>query len=429
MSNRRKGQRSFAPDGLRGLLGGLGARVASLGRRLHRGGNRRVARRRGDAPILGDVGAQARAAAAGKASAVDAGERLGGLRSATATFFGWLVPVVIAVGAFATPMLGVRAYHYVMTSGHFNVHEVLVEGNRRLSYEAIRETLEVEPGTQLLATDLDDMQARCEAHPWVSWCSVARELPDRLVVELVEHEPAAWLALGELTLVDSTGAVFATAASADAIGASDLELPIITGVGLEEVATPALRAETEARLRGVLNVLELYRSMGLAGRWPVGEARLDPTRGLTLVISPMGTEAVLGQGPYRDKLFRLEWVLESLRQEGRTAEYVVLDAFDVDGAGDGRVVVKADLPPAGEAMREQAAERAREARRRVLGLPPDPNIFGPAIVPSPLPLTDDAADTANGDDGPARPTLTGGRPAVGPDDLNDEQHTENGEGE
>ncbi|TNF24310.1 MAG: FtsQ-type POTRA domain-containing protein [Deltaproteobacteria bacterium] len=426
MSNRRRGQARADLMGLRGLLAAAGTRLSGLKRVLRRGGNRRVGRHQ-DAPILGDVGAQARAAARGESSAQRRASAVGGLKGALATTLGWAVPVVVAVGAFATPMLGVRAYHYVMTSGHFNVHEILVEGNRRLSYDAIREALEVEPDTQLLATDLDAMQERCEAQAWVSWCRVRRELPDRLVVELVEHEPAAWLALGELTLVDSAGAVFATAAAADAVGASALDLPIITGIAADALATPAGRAETESRLRGVLNVLELYRSMGLAGRWPVGEVRVDTLRGLTLVISPMGTEAVLGQGPYRDKLFRLEWVLESLRQEGRTAEYVVLDAFDIDGDGDGRVVVKADLPPAGEALMEQAAERAREAQRKVLGLPPDPNIFGPAIVPAPRPRSGDDGDDAatETDEGPARPTLTGGRPAVGPDELN----TEDGEEE
>ncbi|PKN57994.1 MAG: hypothetical protein CVU56_07950 [Deltaproteobacteria bacterium HGW-Deltaproteobacteria-14] len=420
MSNRKRGQARFE---LRGLLASAGSRLAALQQRVRRGGNRRVVKTRADRPIVADVAGQARAALQHGAPE----PRRGALRAALGTLFGWALPVVVATVAFTTPLLGVRAYHYVMTSGHFNVHEVLVEGNRKLSYDAIRATLGVAPGTQLLATDLDAMEARCQSHPWVSWCKVERELPDRLVVSLVEHEPAAYLALGELMLVDTAGEVFTTAAAAAELVGSSPSLPIITGIAPDALAAPGQRAQTEARLRAVLNVLELYRTMGLDGRWPVGEVRLDAVRGLTLVLSPLGTEAVLGHGPYRDKLYRLEWVLESLRQEGRTAEYVVLDAFDVDGAdGGGRVVVKADLPPAGEALMEQAAERAREAQRSVLGLPPDPDLFGPAIAPSRLGPGAGAgvADDLETDDGRARPTLTGGRPALEPNELDTD-----GEGE
>ena len=418
MSNRKKGQARLE---LGGLLASAGSRLAALQQRIRRGGNRRVVKTKPDYPVIADVAGQARAALQHGAPK----SRHGALRAGLGTLFGWALPVIVATVAFTTPLLGVRAYHYVMTSGHFNVHEVLVEGNRQLSYEAIRATLDVAPGTQLLATDLDAMEARCQGHPWISWCKVERELPDRLVVSLVEHQPAAYLALGELMLVDTSGEVFTTAASAAEVTGSSPNLPIITGIAGDALAAPGRHAETESRLRAVLNVLELYRTMDLAGRWPVGEVRLDAVRGLTLVLSPLGTEAVLGHGPYRDKLYRLEWVLESLRQEGRTAEYVVLDAFNVEGAeGDGRVVVKADLPPAGEALMEQAAERAREAQRSVLGLPPDPNIFGPAIAPSRLGAGAGAGDDLETDDGRARPTLTGGRPALEPNELDTD-----GEGE
>lgn len=401
--NRRKGQPRFdARTALRSAKDGL----AGLWRRLGRGKNRRVRR---------PTAAAARAAAASQGAPLGAGGTSAGrgvgsprrIATVVGLALGWLIPVAVAGGAFMTPLLGVKAYEYVMASGHFHVREVLVEGNRRLDYEAIRRAMGIEPGTHALASDLDGLAERLEADPWVSWARVRRELPDRLVVELVEHEPAAYLALGELWLVNARGEIFA-----EAEAGADLKLPIITGVDPGALAHEASRLEVEARLRGVNNVLSLYEAMGLGTRWPVGEVRLDATRGLTLVLSRIGTEAVLGHGPYRDKLFRLEWVLESLHHDGRVAEYVVLDAFaGADLAADaGRVVVKADLAPAADALMEQAAERAREAERSVLGLPEDPEVLGPTVTPRPSEDDGAGAETA---------PLTGGRPAVGPSDLDD----------
>jgi len=137
-------------------------------------------------------------------------------------------------------------------------------------------------------------------------------------------------------------------------------------------------------------------------------------------LSGSGTEVVLGQAPYRDKLFRLEWVLESLLAEGKTAEYVVLDAFTGIGPGadDGRVIVKADLASGRERMMELAAERARHAERHLLGLPPDPDLYGPRLVPGEL----SGVVRRDEDEDERRPALTGGRPALEPiDDLDGEE--------
>ncbi|MCA9518193.1 MAG: FtsQ-type POTRA domain-containing protein, partial [Myxococcales bacterium] len=181
-------------------------------------------------------------------------------RSGVGTLLAWAIPVVIACAAFVTPFLGVRAYDYVMESDHFQVREILVDGNRHLTLPEVREAMGVEPGMHVLTADMDVLAERLRRHPWVSWAEVTRELPDRILVTLNEHEPAAYLAVGELYLVDRRGVVFASPTAAD----KDLTLPIITGVAPERVATEATRAELAPELAGAINVAEQYREMGLA---------------------------------------------------------------------------------------------------------------------------------------------------------------------
>ncbi|MEZ4266090.1 MAG: FtsQ-type POTRA domain-containing protein [Myxococcota bacterium] len=270
----------------------------------------------------------------------------------------WMLPMAAALLAFTTPFVGARAYEYIMRSGHFYVREILVSGNQHLSADAVRDLAGIRPGTHVLAADLTEMEDALRMNPWVANARVDRELPDRLSVHIDEHVPAAYLALGDLMLVDTSGEPFAVADPRD-----DQELPIITGLREDTFNTEATAGQGRADLRAAINLTRLYASMGLAGRWAVGEVRVEAGRRLTLVLSGTGTEAVLGTGPYRQKLYRLEWVLEKLHDEGKTADYVLLDGSDGQGRGgdDGRVVVAADLAPEPGEAAEEAARRADAA--------------------------------------------------------------------
>lgn len=275
-----------------------------------------------------------------------------------ALLLAWMLPMAAALLAFTTPFVGARAYEYIMRSGHFYVREILVSGNHHLSADAVKDLAGIRPGTHVLAADLSAMEDALKTNPWVAAARVERELPDHLSVHIDEHVPAAYLALGDLMLVDNGGEPFAVADPWD-----DQELPIVTGIREDAFNDEATAAQGRADLRAAINLTRLYGSMGLAGRWGIGEVRVEAGRRLTLVLSGTGTEAVLGRGPYRQKLYRLEWVLEKLFDEGKTAEYVLLDGSDGQGpeGDDGRVVVAADLAPDPDAAAEQAARRAEAA--------------------------------------------------------------------
>lgn len=369
-------------------------------------------------------------------------------------FFAWVAPLIAAGVAFAVPLIGVRAYEYVMTSDYFHVREVIVDQARtrplhaplaaltpRLSKEEVLAVAGISAGTHLLEADLEAMRQRLLAHPWVRWAEVERDLPDALIVHVVEHVPSAILAphlevdagqpsAGEavptLLLVDELGEVFA-----ECPPDLSLELPVITGIGvsrLEDKDDEALRGE----LAAALNVGRIWASQGLARRYPVGEIRLMPGGAYTLVVevrdaanARLGvTEVVLGRGPFREKMLRVEFILEHLFAQGKTAEYVLLDAGDDDPRATeiagARVVVKADLAvdpvEALEALvRREAVEPAAAPRPRA----PSPPRQRP-LAPSPEPAAPTPLDEAPPHDNPhaeeseapseAAP-LTGGRPA------------------
>lgn len=273
----------------------------------------------------------------------------------------WLMPVGLAAAAFATPLVGAQAYDYIMQTGHFHVRDVFVEGNQRLTYDDIKTLAGLSAGTHLLHADLASMQNRLEAHPWVSRVNIRKELPDRLIIQMTEHKPVAFLESSDgLMLVNDLGEPFTPLQAGEMY-----DLPIVTGFDDETWLVPARATAARSDVRTAVNLTRLYRSMGLATRWPIAELRVEADRRMTLVVSPHGTEAVLGRGPYRSKLYRLEWVLENLHQQNKVADYVLLD-IERGGTDDGRVIVRAEVAPKASELRKEARAHADKAAEKAI---------------------------------------------------------------
>lgn len=420
---------------------------------------------------------------------------------ALATFFAWAAPLAVAGLAFALPVIGVRAYQYVMTSGYFHVREVLVDGASRVSRQEVLDLAGITPGTHLLKADVEAMEKKLEGSPWVAKARVERDLPDTLIIHLVEHVPAAYLAAGDLFLVDQNGMPFMVAPvdepqvsfadpqpAASSAEAGDLspapasstagetstplwaapepghapttdvaaaalpKLPVVTGIAPEDFADPKQKGRIHQSLTGALNIARMWEAQGLAHRYPLGEIRVDGPRGYVVVIESQagGTgeshaiEVALGRGPYTEKLYRLEWVLEHLRSQGRSPEYVLLDLPDGDAPKNGevlggaRVIVKAEVPPedlSGGASAPADAQPAdaqpaaaphgapshaappAPARAHAADAPaaPDHRAPPPSAAPDVAPAAEPPSDDGAPDEEPteARP-LSGGRPAEVP---------------
>lgn len=88
------------------------------------------------------------------------------------------------------------------------VAEVQAEGRYHTSQEDVISILALRVGQPILGVDVAAMKARLEALPWVHTASVARQLPDRLSIRLVERRPLAlWQHGGAYHLVDREGVV------------------------------------------------------------------------------------------------------------------------------------------------------------------------------------------------------------------------------
>jgi hypothetical protein len=439
--NRRLGTRRFLklPD-----LKALAARVRDVRwPSLSKKNRRKLFHRQPEAPLEDDTADAGEATAATPHGLTGSGARgrLGRVARPVLGFLAWAAPLAAAVVAFTVPLLGVRAYEYVMDSGYFRVREVVVDhagpagapdanGTTRRELRGdktppphhdrakLLEIAGIDAGTHVLEADLEAMTRRLEADPWIRWAKVERELPDRLVVHVVEHQPSAFLAAGDLYLVDELGVPFALAPADLA-----LTLPVISGIDPDRLTDARESPVIAQELASALNIFRIWGGADLSHRYPVGELRLQPGGAVTLVLegkaTGTATEIVLGRGPFREKLFRVEWILEHLRSVGSTAEYILLDLGDelastgspyagtTDIAG-ARVVVKADVGHEVPATRpiEDAPRPPDGAAAPVENRTPAARDEGPVTPPS------QADDEVGADpEGEAAP-VSGGRPAL-----------------
>jgi len=99
---------------------------------------------------------------------------------------------------------------------HLTVQSVEVIGRRRADRDAILAALRVHRGTPILSVDLDAAKARLEALPWVRSAAVERQLPQGILVRLVERQPLAiWQHERRFDVIDQSGAVIPQAHAAD----------------------------------------------------------------------------------------------------------------------------------------------------------------------------------------------------------------------
>ena len=170
-----------------------------------------------------------------------------------------------ASGAVAlTAILALVAVSLVIAGGRvFVVHSVVVEGNRFISAEEIMQTGGVSIGDSMFTLDTAAVAEKINAHQYLTCHSVWRDFPDRVFINVTEHQPVAtanWM--GSLVMLGQDGVVM------EITGQIDIELavPVITGASIKsarvgEAVTYGVAGQAEA----VEAVLEAIDWQGFTG--------------------------------------------------------------------------------------------------------------------------------------------------------------------
>lgn len=225
------------------------------------------------------------------------------------------VTLVITIGFIAFVM--VYVYNCIITTSYLKLKDITVRGNERVTKEEILNLADVDPQSNILTLNLKDISRSVETNPWIKDTAIGREFPDRLVIEVRERDPAAFVLVdGSLYIMDWDGSVFKKFSNRD-----NVQLPILNGIykggtvnrGLMKKALVLLRFLSANRnFPGIQHVSEIYG---------------DDIYGFSL-FARGGLCLQLGSGDYGRKLKRLKPVLMDLGRKNLDTVYLSIDLTD-----------------------------------------------------------------------------------------------------
>jgi cell division septal protein FtsQ len=114
-----------------------------------------------------------------------------------------LKPLLAAILMVGLPA---AAGMWILRSPKFLLHDLEVSGGERVPSAWVAAELERYRGQHLLWLSLNDIEGRLLRHPWVGGAEIRKQLPNGLVVNVIERLPVALLRHdGELFYVDGSG--------------------------------------------------------------------------------------------------------------------------------------------------------------------------------------------------------------------------------
>lgn len=243
-------------------------------------------------------------------------------RVATWTIMGMIFAGALGIATFfgVPQAAGVAVAEQVGRAG-FRVQGIEITGVKRMNPMTVYAVVLDQQSRAMPLVDLQAVRQKLLKYGWVADAQVSRRLPNKLVVNIVEREPAAvWQDKGQLTLIDAQGQPLERV-SPDAIP----PLPRMIGEGANWQA-PAYRA--------LIDAAPALRPLVKAATW-VGNRRWDlifatgetlalpeeqPDRALVKFAELDGSQSLLGKGWVRfDMRDPARWIARKPGLETRRA--------------------------------------------------------------------------------------------------------------
>jgi cell division protein FtsQ len=121
---------------------------------------------------------------------------------------GALVLAAVVANAAGVPALARQQFAAIAASSGFEVRRVEVRGVKRLNELKVYERALAQRNRAMPLVDVDALRGELLELSWVADARVSRQLPDTLVIDIVERSPHAVLRQsGRLVLIDATGHV------------------------------------------------------------------------------------------------------------------------------------------------------------------------------------------------------------------------------
>jgi len=227
------------------------------------------------------------------------------------------IPVIVATCAVTLLGSGLwLGYQFVTTSDRFAIDDIEIHGTVHTTPEQLRAAAPVQVGDNVFTADLGELATRLRAEPWIASAEARRVLPDKIVVDIREHEAAAVVSLPTTEgdrryLADANGQLFKRVA-----GTEGDRLPLVSGLARDAFHDPAAASAGHTLpARQIVAALDVLRSWNNDERPYVHEIHLDAHGGFSLREGSLSVE--LGEGQLASRLVTFDAVWRSLTRDER----------------------------------------------------------------------------------------------------------------
>ena len=255
--------------------------------------------------------------------------------------------LTILAGAAVLAGAGFGLYRLGDLVAHARVLEVdriEVQGNERLSNDAVAAIVAGLRGENILRTDLELWRQRLMAAPWVSDASLRRALPSTIEIAITERRPIGFARIKtRLYLVDEYGVVIDQHGPAFA----DLDLPIIDGLALaaneEHEGRPYATSDPQAAVLAARVIVALNEQPAIGQR--LSQVNVRDRHNAAVILTDEPARLYLGEDDFLARVTSYLEVASAVRETTPDIEYVDLRFLDdrmfVGPAREGRRVVPA----------------------------------------------------------------------------------------
>lgn len=211
----------------------------------------------------------------------------------------------------------ILSFNLLVSCPLFAIQQTVVRGCRELTEKDVLSLATIRSSQNILAVNTEAIAARVRANPWISQVHVGRELPNRLIIEIKEHNAVAIMRRDDgLYLLDSGCVPFKKLELGD-----DADFPILSGFYHDGRTNRKLLDEAMSlmsRLNGIKTAIPFQT---------ISEIQGDDVTGLT-ILADNGLSIQFGLGNYENKLSRLMPIMNDLAQRGHNMAFMHIDLSD-----------------------------------------------------------------------------------------------------
>lgn len=250
-----------------------------------------------------------------------------------------LILGLVVFGGTATMMRS------LLGSQFFNVKQIELEGNHRLSREELLALVEGKANGGLWQVPLEEIREILKRNPWIRDVEVARQFPDKVRVKISEREPFALARHSDNSVVwiDRDGTVLGDQTK------FNLEVvpPIISGL-MEGTSTKVMETNRQhlSLYQDLINALD-EREPRLSAQ--VDEVIFDGVDGLKLRVQSGRVEVLVGTQDFRKRTEEALRILQAVERKDISA-LRLLKISDAERLLSGKPIVYLNATVPGRAI-------------------------------------------------------------------------------